>query len=171
MIGGWGSSCEIALIWMSLDLNDDQSTLVQVMACCRQATGHYLSKCWPRSLSPYGVTRPQWVKLWFLLVVSSGDRRRICRVWADVNTCKAEIKTLAIGLDLQCLQTCIFPLIGKLWIVDHIFWLVHARICLSQCRFVYSAVFVSCKTVKPNVLVQSWALPCCMLNIQWEAII
>ena len=29
---GWGISCEIALIWMSLDLTDDQSTLVQVMA-------------------------------------------------------------------------------------------------------------------------------------------
>ena len=33
------------------------------MAWCRQATSHYLSQCWPRSLSPYGVTRPQWVNL------------------------------------------------------------------------------------------------------------
>ena len=61
MTVGWGISCEIALIWMSLDLNDDQSTLVQVMAWCRQATSHYLSKCSPRSMLPYGVTRPQWV--------------------------------------------------------------------------------------------------------------
>ena len=38
------------------------STLVQVMAWCRQATSHYLSQCWPSSMSPYGVTRPQWVK-------------------------------------------------------------------------------------------------------------
>ena len=60
---GRGFSCEIALIWMSLDYMDDQSTLVQVMAWCREATSHYLSKCWPRSLSPYGVTRPQWVKI------------------------------------------------------------------------------------------------------------
>ena len=62
-IDGWGISCEIALpvIWMSLDFTDDQSTLVQVMAWCRQATSHYLSQCWPRSLSPYGVIRPQWV--------------------------------------------------------------------------------------------------------------
>ena len=59
---GWGISSEIALIWMSLDFTDDQSTLVQVMAWCRQATSHYLSQCWPKSLSPYGVTRPQWVK-------------------------------------------------------------------------------------------------------------
>ena len=46
---------------MPQDLTDDKSTLVQVMAWCRQATNHYLSQCWPTSLSPYGVTRPQWV--------------------------------------------------------------------------------------------------------------
>ena len=52
---------------MPLDLTSDKSTLVQVMAWCRQATSHYLSQCWPRSLSPYGVTRPQWVKQMGLL--------------------------------------------------------------------------------------------------------
>ena len=52
-----------ALRWMTQYLTDDKSTLVQVMACCRQATSHYLSLCWPRSLSPHGVTRPQWVKI------------------------------------------------------------------------------------------------------------
>ena len=34
------------------------------MTWCRQATSHYLSQCWPRSLSPYGVIRPQWVNLY-----------------------------------------------------------------------------------------------------------
>ena len=57
----WCISCEIAIRWMLLDLDDDKSTLVQVMAWCRQATSHYLNQCWHRSLSPYGVTRPQWV--------------------------------------------------------------------------------------------------------------
>ena len=61
VIDGWGISCEIALIWMSLDFTDDQSTLVQVMAWCHQATSHYLSQCWLSSLSPYGVARPQCV--------------------------------------------------------------------------------------------------------------
>ena len=32
-----------------------------VMTWYRQVKGHYLSQCWPRSVSPYGVTRPQWV--------------------------------------------------------------------------------------------------------------
>ena len=62
MNGGWGISYEIALRWKPLDLTDDKSTLVQVMAGCRQATSHYLSQCWPGSMSPNGVTRPQWVK-------------------------------------------------------------------------------------------------------------
>ena len=50
VIDGWGISCEIVLKLMSLDFTDDQSTLVQVMAWCRQATSHYLSQCWPRSM-------------------------------------------------------------------------------------------------------------------------
>ena len=54
-------SCEMALSWLSLDLTDNQSTLAQVMAWCRQATSHYLSQCRHRSMSAYGVTRPQWV--------------------------------------------------------------------------------------------------------------
>ena len=37
---------------------DDKSTLAQVMDWCGQATSHYLSQCWPRSMWPYGVTRP-----------------------------------------------------------------------------------------------------------------
>ena len=59
--GGWGISFEITLRWMPLDLTDDKSALVQVMAWCHQATSHFLSQCWPRSMSPNGVTRPQWV--------------------------------------------------------------------------------------------------------------
>ena len=62
VIDGWGISCEIALIWISLDFTYDQSTMVWVMVWCRQAPSHYLNQCWPRSLPPYGVTRPQWVK-------------------------------------------------------------------------------------------------------------
>ena len=60
--GGWGISYKITLGWMPLDLTDDKSTLVTITAWCRQATSHYLSQCWPRSMSSNGVTRPQWVK-------------------------------------------------------------------------------------------------------------
>ena len=48
---------------MPQNLLDDQSTLVQVMAWGCQATSHYLSQCWPRSLLPHGITRWQWVTI------------------------------------------------------------------------------------------------------------
>ena len=52
----------ITLKWMSKDLIGGKSTLVQVMAWCRQATSHYLSQFRPRSPD-----MPQWVKnlIWF----------------------------------------------------------------------------------------------------------
>ena len=61
LIGIFRSSHDNALRWMPHDLIDDKSTLVQVMAWCHQTTSHYLSQCWLRSLSPYGIARPQWV--------------------------------------------------------------------------------------------------------------
>ena len=38
------------------------STLVQIMALGCQARSHYLSQCLSRSLSPFDITTPQWVK-------------------------------------------------------------------------------------------------------------
>ena len=63
LIGMFRSSHDNALWWMPHDLTDDKSTLVQVMAWCRQTTSHYLSQCWLSPLSPYGVARPQWVNV------------------------------------------------------------------------------------------------------------
>ena len=67
LIGFFISSNDNAQRWMPWDITDDKSALVQVMAWCRQAPSHYLSQCWPSSLSPYGVTRPQWVNSWYVL--------------------------------------------------------------------------------------------------------
>ena len=84
--GGWGISYEIALRIMPQDLTDDKSTLVQVMAWCRQATSPYLSQCWPRAMSPNGITRPQRVEgnfdvdgLVHCQVISSQGIDCICR--------------------------------------------------------------------------------------------
>ena len=55
--------CEIAIRWMPQHLIDHKSTLVQVMAWCHQATSHYLSQCWHRSMPSYGITGPQWVNI------------------------------------------------------------------------------------------------------------
>ena len=42
---------------------DEKSTLIQVMACCRSASSHYLNKFGPRPMSRYRHTRPQWVNI------------------------------------------------------------------------------------------------------------
>ena len=47
---------------MPQNLTNEKSTLDQVKAWCCQATSHYLSQYRLRSMSSYGVTKPQWVK-------------------------------------------------------------------------------------------------------------
>ena len=84
--GGCGISYEITLRWMPRDLTDNKSTLVQVMAWWRQATSHYLSQCWPRSMSPNGVTRPQWVNL-ELVVLSNLNHMILCLALHEIWYC------------------------------------------------------------------------------------
>ena len=57
------------LRWIPKDFTDDKSTLVQVMAWCHQATSHHLSQCWPRSMSPYGISRPQRVTYYICIII------------------------------------------------------------------------------------------------------
>ena len=91
MNGGWGISHEIALRWMPLDLTDDKPTLVQVIAWCHLATSHYLSQCWHRSLSPNGITRPQWVNSlcwtsWFFLTIIKFTGTLVhIQIWHRIN--------------------------------------------------------------------------------------
>ena len=59
----FNTSHEIDLRWVPQNSTDDKSALVEVMAWWHQATSHYLSQYCPRSMMPYGVTRPQRVNL------------------------------------------------------------------------------------------------------------
>ena len=62
-------SCEITLRPMPLDLTKDESTLVQVMAWCRQAASHYLQPILTPNLHHHMVlNKPQWVNGTTLLV-------------------------------------------------------------------------------------------------------
>ena len=45
---------KIALRWIPQNTFDNKLTLVRVIAWCQ---------CWSRSMSPYGITRPQWVNI------------------------------------------------------------------------------------------------------------
>ena len=57
----FSTHCEIGLRWMPKKLVDEELNLDQVMAWCRQAISRYPSQYWPSSVSPCGVTTPQWV--------------------------------------------------------------------------------------------------------------
>ena len=56
------STYEIVFRWMPLNTFDDKTTLVQLMVWCNQVPSHYLNQCWPRSMLPYSITRPQLIK-------------------------------------------------------------------------------------------------------------
>ena len=56
-----GTGHGTAFSWWLQNLNDEKSTLVQVIAWCCQTIRYYLSQCWPRSASIYCIARPLWV--------------------------------------------------------------------------------------------------------------
>ena len=82
------------------------------MAWHHQATSHYLRQYWPRSTSPYGVTRPQWVngrkvditvdsyeKLWSCLLLHF-----YCVIVNMVNgNCLSTRKTCILSLSEHCI--------------------------------------------------------------------
>ena len=61
MINFVNTSC--AFLWncTGMEANNLDLALVQVMAWWYQATSHYLRQCCYRSMSPNGVTKPQWL--------------------------------------------------------------------------------------------------------------
>ena len=61
MINFVSTSC--AFLWncTGMEANNLDSALVQVMAWWYQAPSHYLRQCCYRSMSPNGVTKPQWL--------------------------------------------------------------------------------------------------------------
>ena len=61
-----GTQRAIAFRRMPENLTNEKFTLVQVMAWCRLAASHYLNQCWRSPYSPYGITRPLWVKFSYL---------------------------------------------------------------------------------------------------------
>ena len=94
---------------------DNKSSLVQGMACCRVATSHYLNQWWPRSLTPYGVNKPEWVKQGeclspFILSILSV-------MWSWQQRYHLIIKAYIIPMMLQCVAgaTLEFPIMPQ-WV-------------------------------------------------------
>ena len=98
VIDGWS---KIVLKWMPMDLTDGKSTLVQVMAWCRQTISHYLSQCWPRSLSPYDVIRPQWVKHWGREKMATIVKTTFSKAFPGTKTFEFQIKLPRSVIDIK----------------------------------------------------------------------
>ena len=81
------------------------------MAWCRQATSHYLSQCWHRSMPPYGVTRPQWVIV--NIEFSFDCIFHICHCYASCNIAPACITTRLI-IQLQIWNSISFTKSNRL---------------------------------------------------------
>ena len=47
--------------WKIFNLRRYILDIIQIMVGAEQATSHYLGQEWPISMSPWGITRPQWV--------------------------------------------------------------------------------------------------------------
>ena len=74
--------CHWTLLW--------KASLVWVMACCRPLTRHCLNQGWPRSKSPYGISRPHWVYLLLTVIIPTVSVRKssamkytipVCMLW------------------------------------------------------------------------------------------
>ena len=82
--------------------SNEKLALVQVMAWCHQATSHYLSQCWPKSMSLYGITRPQWVNYLYRYAngVATVQRANVSRMMATV-TKTTSVAALSVPLRYQ----------------------------------------------------------------------
>ena len=105
-----------------------QSKLVKVMAWCRQATSHYLSQCWPSSMSPYGVTRPQWVNC-----TISGAYRNL-ETWAKTFLCFDTRDTNILIINFNWLSGIIPSIFLAFWFEPFWCWNRNIRVWLSQCH-------------------------------------
>ena len=55
--------CENALVWMPCTEHLWWYVNIGPGNGLVPSTGHYPSQCWPRFMSPYGVTKPQWLNI------------------------------------------------------------------------------------------------------------
>ena len=160
MIHGWDISREIAPWRLLLDLTDHKSILVQVMAWCRQATTHYLSQCWSRSMSPNGVTRPQWVLIcsFIITTLSCICERQPCqgRTMIYFVECVSKIRHILSVIHYTirgavCFQfthfhvmieriyiLCLIIIIkSEVWTITHCLGLGHETMVCAVCLFVF----------------------------------
>ena len=123
------------------------------MAWCRQATSHYLSQCWPRSMSPYGVIRPQvrqqaitWANVDpdlcpHMASLGHNDLKSSPQWWS----CECHMLFYVLVL-WYCIYLCKYPTITSVITCSTFLYarLKNGRIMLWQCPSI-------CPSVRPSV--------------------
>ena len=71
--------CAIALRWLQQSLTNEKWTLVNEMACYCQLPEQFWSKC----MSPYGITKPQWVNGKYMMWCISQYSIESVSIWED----------------------------------------------------------------------------------------
>ena len=98
-IDDWDIACEISLRSKLTYLTGDKSTLVKLMTWCRQALNHW-NHCWPRSMSSYGFTRPQWVH------VTDQQNRVGCKATIHIKRVKVHCRKIHKTVPHEPLAIC-----------------------------------------------------------------
>ena len=118
-----------------------------------QTTRHYLSRCWPRSLSPYGATR-QWVIYSPIFYSNTHIHTQIISIFVDLIFMSLivlyflpSISVLLFYIDviltLSILMDCLYVILERCWMI--LFTLI-----LERCNFYQKHASVRCY----------WALQC-----------
>ena len=98
---------EITLRWMPQNTFYDRSALAQVMAYLHQAKSHYLSQCWPRSMSTYGFTASQWLSY----TQHNKPYRQICNITCTLVANKLVDHSFVVG----ALPAGVAPTTSSFW--------------------------------------------------------
>ena len=173
MIDGWGISLR-----NYTQVSGPHGWLVQAMTSWCQATSHNLSQCWPSSMSPYGIDRPQWIKLyisnWVLLhsfVYTSGH----CRRWRS----RMEVKIMAGSLFVHCKIAYFYSVAAEKWLIVSLPNFVTIRrthfsisckifswICLTKLK-IHAMEF--CDFIKDSVSPSGLFVPCSLtVTSTWQ---
>ena len=134
---------------MPLNTFNYKSMLIQLMTWCHQATSHYLSWCSLRSLLPYGVIRPQWVKVLFTFlppIIQS-----FSAIWPSILLSSSSVN------DIDTLQATIFHVLVSYWVqLFTVPWINTLLITAGICTFCETLNFVPYSNHGP---VRPWGCP------------
>ena len=128
------------------------------MAWCRQATSHYLSQCWPRSLSPYSVIRPQWVNHF----CGESLRRSVNIDFTDLTTFWVWwiVQSLLLILNMMTIDDVISKFI-EMWLLMAWCQIVLGHLVLQSAYMISSSLVQNCiiSSASAIEILQFWSNP------------